>query len=177
MGQLGWHVDLGRCTGCHSCAISCKTENNTPLGTDWRQVITQEGGTYPNPKRIFVTMACFHCEKPSCLKACPVDAITKRASDGIVTIDQDKCVGCKRCAWACPYGAPRLNEETEKVEKCTFCIHRIDAGLKPACVTTCVGDALNFGEISDLSNIPGAEKEIDGLADVSLTNPNAWFTK
>jgi len=108
MGQLGWHIDLGKCTGCNACAIACKTENNTPLGTDWRQVIIQEGGIYPNPKRIFVTMTCLHCEKPSCLKSCPVGAITKRASDGIVLIDQDKCVGCKRCTWACPYGAARF---------------------------------------------------------------------
>lgn len=177
MAQLGWHIDLGRCTGCHSCAIACKMENNTPLGVDWRAVITQETGEGTNFERVFVTMACMHCDVPSCIKACPVNAISKRASYGVVLIDQEKCTGCKRCTWACPYGAPRFNAISKKVEKCTFCVQRLDAGLKPACVTTCVGDALHFGESSEMAVLPDAFKQIDGLADVSLTDPNVWFTE
>ena len=173
MGQLGWHIDLERCTGCHACAISCKTENNTPLGIDFRRVITEEG---QGPTRRFVTMACMHCDRPSCMGACPVNAISKRKSDGIVLIDQDKCIGCRRCTWACPYGAPRFNVTTEKVEKCTFCVHRIDAGLQPACVSTCVGDALHFGELKEIEALPGTSPTTDGLADISITGPNVRFT-
>lgn len=178
MAQYGFHVDLRKCTGCHACAIACKTENNTPIGVDWRQVITQEGGTYPRPVRLFVTMACNHCDHPACLESCPVDAISKRSTDesgkGIVLIDQEKCIGCKRCTWACPYGAPRMNAATNKAEKCTLCVHRLDAGLGlvPACVSTCVGNALHFGPIDEL---PGTD-QIDGFANPVLTGPNVRFT-
>lgn len=103
-------------------------------------------------------------------------AISKRKADGIVLIDQDKCIGCRRCTWACPYGAPRFNPVTKKTEKCTFCVHRLEAGLEPACVTTCVGDALHFGEMEDIRQIPGTSPTIEGLADISITGPNVRFT-
>lgn len=169
--QLGWLIDLRKCVGCSSCAVACKAENNTPPGMAWRRVITQNGGRYPDVTARFVTMACMHCAEPACMKACPVDAITKRAEDGIVLIDQDKCVGCRRCEWACPYGAPQFNPETKLVEKCTFCVHRINAGLAPACVTTCMGDALRFGDLAELEG----EAAIDGLADPRLTTPSVRF--
>ena len=116
-------------------------------------------------------MAGVDCAGPVCMKVGPVDAITKRAEDGIVLIEQDKCVGCRRCEWACPYGAPQFNPETKLVEKCTFCVHRIDAGLAPDCVTTCMGDALRFG---DLAEIEGDES-IEGFADPGLTVPSVRF--
>jgi len=171
--QLGFHFNLARCRGCHSCTIACKSENNTALDVNWRWVVYQEGGTYPNPTRQFVTMACFHCAQPACMAACPVPgAIVKRKADGVVLINQDLCVGCRRCEFACPYGAPQFNTETRKVEKCTFCAHRLDAGLPPACVTSCVGDALHYG---DLAEIKG-ETKIEGFADPGLTTPSVRFT-
>jgi tetrathionate reductase subunit B len=104
MAQRGWLVDLGRCIGCHSCTVACKSEQNTaptnspllfkgsnlqrPLHLSYRWVIVEEGGTYPSVWRTFVTSACNHCQTPACMNACPVDAISKRASDGIVLIDQ-----------------------------------------------------------------------------------------
>ncbi len=187
MTQLGWSIDLSKCIGCHACAVACKAENNTypqtsplivrngrALAVNWRWVIYKENGTYPNPTRVFITSACNHCEEPACLKSCPVGAISKRESDGIVLIDQDKCIGCKYCVWACPYGAPQFNENTKKVEKCTFCVHRIDAGLPPACVTTCPGKALNFEEF-DLNR--SGENRPEGFADPNLTQPAVRFIR
>ena len=172
--QLGWYIDLRKCVGCHACAVACKAENNTDVGIAWRQVISQSNGTYPQVTKRFVSMACLHCAHPACLAACPVEgAIVKRETDGVVLIDQEKCVGCRRCEWACPYGAPRFNSETKKVEKCTFCVHRIEAGLAPACVTTCMGDALHFGDLEELSG----QAETAGLADPALTGPSVRFTE
>ena len=185
MSQLGWKIDLTKCIGCHACAVACKAENNThpqqsPLvvrnlraeSVDYRRVITRDSGYYPNPVRVFVTSSCNHCKEPACLKSCPVKAITKRESDGIVLIDQGKCIGCKYCMWACPYGAPQFNSKTKKVEKCTLCVHRIDAGLQPACVTTCVGRALY---IEDFDETKSGENSPLGFSDPKHTKPSVRF--
>jgi len=185
MTQIGWKIDLTKCVGCHTCAVACKAENNTApqvsplpvrngrsISVDWRRVFEIERGVYPKVTKEFVTMSCHHCAEPACLKSCPVGAITKRSQDGIVRIDLDKCNGCKYCVWACPYGAPRFNELTKKVEKCTFCYQRIDAGLAPACVTTCVGRALEFGyDVGPTDIVP------EGFADPALTGPSVRFTR
>ncbi len=147
MAQLGWLIDLDKCTGCDSCTIACKSENNTrpltspmpskngrgvlPDHVSYRWVVKQESGVYPLPRLTFTTSACNHCEHPGCLASCPkadVDdphnennAIFKRAEDGIVLINQNVCIGCRNCIHACPYGAPQFNSSTELVEKCTFC--------------------------------------------------------
>ena len=131
--------------------------------------------TYPEFWRRFITSACNHCQDPACLKACPVNAITKRASDGIVLIDQEKCIGCRYCIWACPYGAPQWNEGTKKVEKCTMCVDRIDKGLQPACATTCVGKALNY--VADFDPAESGLNAPKGFADPALTRPSVKFAK
>jgi len=171
MAQVGWIVDLKRCIGCRSCFVACKSENQTPLKTDWRYVVERERGSFPTPTREFVSLACNHCDDPACMKSCPVDAITKRASDGVVLIDQDKCIGCRYCTFACPYGAPRIDSDTGKVGKCTMCAHRLDAGLKPACATACLTGALQFVE-----NFTGSTTDKpEGFNDPALTNPNIQF--
>ena len=196
MSQLGWQIDLDKCIGCYSCAIACKSENNTspllsplpfkngngvlPDAVNYRWVIRKEAGVYPNPSVTFITSACNHCQSPGCLAACPVPgAITKRSSDGVVLIDQQKCIGCRNCIQACPYGAPQFNSATKKVEKCTFCLHRLygidgkRTEFVPACVTTCVGDALHFVENFSMSE-SGMNKP-DGFADPNLTRPSVKF--
>ncbi|RMF72688.1 MAG: 4Fe-4S dicluster domain-containing protein [Planctomycetota bacterium] len=171
MAQVGWIIDLTRCIGCRSCAVACKAENNTPLRTDWRAVVERERGTFPNVRREFISLACNHCDEPACLKSCPVDAITKRASDGVVLIDRDKCNGCRYCVGACPYGAPRIDTETNKVTKCTACFHRLDEGLEPACATTCLTGALQF--VHDFTG--ETDRAPAGFANPALTQPNVDF--
>lgn len=189
MPQKGWTIDLGKCVGCESCTVACKSELNTfpeqspltfksnayeaPKHVSYRWVVFRNGGTYPNPNLLFVTSSCNHCKNPACIASCPVDAITKRDGDGVVLIDQDKCIGCKYCIWACPYGAPQYNENTKKVEKCTFCVHRLDQGLAPACVTACPGRALNLIEDFDASN--SGKNRPDGFADPVNTIPSVEF--
>jgi Fe-S-cluster-containing dehydrogenase component len=203
--QFGWRIDLDKCTGCDTCTIACKSENNTrpllspmlfkegrgvlPDQVSYRWVIKREGGVYPHPTLTFVTSACNHCEQPACWASCPVsdpndlfnpaNAIFKRKEDGIVLINQEVCIGCRNCIHTCPYGAPQFNSVTRKVEKCTFCIHRLydESGNRieeflPACVTTCVGNALHlvaFDPEDSGKNAP------EGFADPELTVPSVKF--
>jgi Fe-S-cluster-containing dehydrogenase component len=160
-----------------------------PDHMSYRWVVKKEGGVYPNPSLTFVTSACNHCEHPACLASCPVsnvnepsnenNAIFKREADGIVLINQEVCIGCKNCTQSCPYGAPQFNSQTEKVEKCTFCIHRLydtttgeRTDFQPACVTTCVGNALHLVEEFVVDAL-GPKPE--GFANPALTVPSVNF--
>lgn len=150
--------------------MACKAENRTPLRTDWRKVIMRESGSFPAVRREFISVACNHCDEPACKKSCPVGAISKRA-DGVVLIDQEKCIGCRYCTFACPYGAPRIDTVTGKVSKCTMCVHRLDAGLRPACEATCLTGAITF--VADFSGTTGARPA--DFHDPALTKPNIKF--
>ncbi len=141
-------VDVQKCIGCQACTVSCIMENAVPANS-FRTIVStyevHEGshtGTYMLPR------LCNHCENPPCIPVCPVGATFQR-KDGIVVVDGDRCVGCAYCVQACPYDARFINHDTGKADKCTFCAHRVDAGLLPACVETCVGGARIFGDLSD----------------------------
>jgi molybdopterin-containing oxidoreductase family iron-sulfur binding subunit len=195
-------IDLARCVGCRSCVEACKVENNTTKGIFWMDVFKLEEGEYPNVKYSFLPRPCMHCDHPSCVPVCPVGARFKR-EDGLVLTDFDRCIGCRYCILACPYGVgyfnwkrPEKNEyfdweadgrnihgsgelkdETRGVlpphknpdherkyddalvsggshyvgvaEKCTWCVHRLEKGLSPACVHMCPMFVLNFGDLDD----------------------------
>ena len=164
--QLGFYFDQSRCSNCLACVVACKDWNDIPSGdVFWRWVITIEEGEFPNLDVSFLSASCYHCEDAPCIAECPVEAITKRDSDGIVVVDSDACLGrdqCGVCRDACPYGAPRFGHEADsKMQKCNFCLERIDAGVAkglkpgvdreatPACVNTCQGRALTFGDLDD----------------------------
>jgi len=149
--RWGMLVDLKRCIGCNACSIACKAENDVPLGTFRRRVRPIITGKFPNVKKTFVPISCFHCEKPECLPKCTVKAISQK-SDGFVLVDQDKCQKKKGCTVACPYRNISTNTAKQKAEKCTFCEHRVSSGLTPACVQTCTGGALKFGDLNDPSS-------------------------
>jgi anaerobic dimethyl sulfoxide reductase subunit B (iron-sulfur subunit) len=173
--QRGFLFNQDHCIGCRACEAACKQEFNLPVGLRRRRVITQMEGTYPDVAQRFVSVSCNHCAEPACVKACPAGALFKRAKDGIVLFDDDKCIGCRRCGGACPYGAPQYHPETGKVNKCVLCYHRLDEGLPPACVVTCMGLALEHATLAELDKRPGLKREVKGFADPDLTRPSVRF--
>ncbi|MBI3326444.1 MAG: 4Fe-4S dicluster domain-containing protein [Nitrospinae bacterium] len=191
MPRWGMVIDLDRCTACQACTVACIAENNQPVagpaesqrGRDifWNQVLAVVEGGYPRVIGRFLPRPCMHCDEPPCVSVCPVDATYKR-DDGLVVQDNDRCIGCRYCMVACPYGArffnwrrpahptpEHLNPDVPMrrmgvVEKCTFCIHRIDAAkakaqqasrplrdgdVQTACQQTCTGSAIVFGDLDD----------------------------
>lgn len=177
MPQYGWKYSLDRCTGCRACVVACRMEQNWPESAKYRWVSEVEQGTYPNVTRHFFSSACFHCVDPACIAACDnvgVGAISREPDFGAVVIDQDACIGCRQCMYACPYGAPQWNEELEKVAKCDLCLDRLEAGMKPACVDTCVGEALRLDEEA-VGPVATADAEEIGFSSPDMTGPNVRF--
>lgn len=150
--RYGMAIDLRKCMGCNTCSVSCKVENDVPPGVSRSWVKVIEKGTYPNVRRSFLPALCNNCENPICLQNCPVNATWQR-DDGIVMIDPHRCIGCKYCIASCPYNVRHVNPIKKIVQKCTFCHHRVDAGLQPACVESCPPGARVFGDLND----PGSE--------------------
>jgi Fe-S-cluster-containing dehydrogenase component len=182
MPRYGMVIDLKRCYGCYACSMACKVANHTPPGVFWARVLMGEVGSYPNTVRQALPVLCMHCEEPSCLEVCPTGA-TQKLDNGIVIVDKDKCMGCKACIMACPYGARysvekwesyfpdglELSplEEFQKKEweeksgcgvatKCDFCADRLAEDRDPACVEVCPAKARIFGDLDD----PGSEVSI-----------------
>lgn len=143
--------DSDKCIGCLACEVSCKTNKTLGVGPALcKNNLVGPVKLNDAPRVRFVFMPCFHCEEPWCLKVCPSGAIKKRSSDGIVYIEPAACIGCKSCITACPWGSCQWNPQTNKAIKCDYCMNRIDAGLKPACVTKCLTQCLDFGDASRL---------------------------
>lgn len=120
---------------------------------------------------------CNHCDNAPCLKVCPVQA-TYRAEDGTILIKYDRCIGCKYCMTACPYDARFVHPVRKAADKCTFCYHRVSAGLEPACVSTCVGGARYFGDINDPQSMVAkliAENPVQVLKPEKNTNPQVYY--
>jgi molybdopterin-containing oxidoreductase family iron-sulfur binding subunit len=187
-------IDTRKCVGCDACTIGCVAENKLPPGVVYRPVIKEELGEFPNVKMRFTPRPCMQCDRPPCVTVCPVKATWKRP-DGVVVIHYDKCIGCRYCLAACPYGArtsdfglfysagaaggapedgngpvlgaPAAYEDAPSHEygkrwsrsrhgspvgnarKCHFCLHRLEKGQLPMCVTTCIGRATYFGDSAD----------------------------
>jgi Fe-S-cluster-containing dehydrogenase component len=148
-------TDLNRCVGCLSCTVACKAINGVEVGSFWLKTLrigphlTEGGsGAFPDVEMYFLPMQCQHCEHPQCVEVCPTEA-SYVAADGTVQIDASKCIGCRFCAMACPYGIRYLNSQERVVEKCTLCEQRITQGELPQCVTQCCARARFFGDLDN----------------------------
>lgn len=154
--------------GCFACVVACKDWHDVPAGpASWIRVKTIEKGKYPDLFVAFLPLTCNHCLKPACVDVCPASAITKRAEDGIVTVDRDACLGkdqCGLCLQACPYDAPQFGEEENaRMQKCDLCLDRLTEGKKPICVVSCPMEALDTGPLDDLRGRYGDVRETEGF--------------
>ena len=166
----GMGIQVEKCIGCGKCVEACKEENNVPrepfFFRTWveRYIIKKNGevtvqsidSRIEQSKEIFdekeimrsffVPKLCNQCENPPCVQVCPVGA-TFKTEDGVILVDENRCIGCRYCIQACPYGARYLHPEKEVADKCTFCYHRITKGMLPACVEVCPTQARIFGDV------------------------------
>jgi len=163
--QFGFYFDQSRCTGCYACTVACNDWHDIQDGAVcWRRVTGLEQGVFPDVFVAYISLSCNHCADPACARACPAGAISKRAADGIMEVDRQACLGNQVCGMfcreACPYDAPQFGSEPDaKMQMCTFCLDRLTAGRKPACVDACPMRALDCGPLADL-----IEKYGDGCA-------------
>lgn len=169
--KLGLVIDLDTCVGCHACVVSCKgwnTENygaplsdtdaygSNPVGTFLNRIHSFDVKPDNGPAQtVHFPKSCLHCEDAPCVTVCPTGASYKRAEDGIVLVNEDHCIGCGLCAWACPYGAREMDAAAGVMKKCTLCVDRIynenleEVDRVPACVRTCPSSARHFGDLGD----------------------------
>jgi molybdopterin-containing oxidoreductase family iron-sulfur binding subunit len=174
----GMLIDLNQCIGCEYCLRACSAVNDVATDKPWNIVVEDRTSS---GRKFYFSRPCLHCQHAPCVEVCPVKATYVR-EDGIVIMDYDRCIGCRYCEVACPYDARKFNWEARAdenpyvptwgvpevkrrprgvVEKCTFCVHRIDAGLEkglipgkhreatPACVNVCPVGARIFGDLKD----------------------------
>ncbi len=176
--KLGLVIDLDTCVGCHACVISCKEWNTGAYGnalSDMDPYGAEPEGSFLNRIHVFEVIpeggevinenadtrvvnfpkSCLHCEDAPCVTVCPTGASYKRAEDGIVLVDENKCMGCGLCAWACAYGAREMDLAAGVMKKCTLCVDRIyndtipEEDRIPSCVRTCPAGARHFGDLGD----------------------------
>ncbi|MGD9264418.1 MAG: dimethylsulfoxide reductase subunit B [Lysobacterales bacterium] len=179
MTRLAFHFDSAACSGCKACLVACKDKNDLPVGQLWRRVYEIAGGGWQKrgaawEQDVFaynLSISCNHCEDPPCVANCPTGALAKRG-DGIVTLDQNRCVGCKYCAWSCPYGAPQFNPDRRVMGKCDLCADYVDAGKNPSCVDACPMRALDFGDYDELLERHGEPENVYPQPDDSFTRPS-----
>jgi Fe-S-cluster-containing dehydrogenase component len=198
----GLVIDLDICVGCHACAVNCKEWNDggyhAPL-TDERPYDADPQGVWFNRIHAFEVKedgedqarvvhfprSCLHCEDAPCVTVCPTGASYKRGSDGIVLVEEDRCIGCKLCSWACPYGAREFDGTEGVMKKCTLCIDRIynealeEVARVPACVSTCPATARHFGDLgdpdSDVSKLVAARGGVDLMPEMQTKPTNKYL--
>jgi anaerobic selenocysteine-containing dehydrogenase/Fe-S-cluster-containing dehydrogenase component len=189
----GFLLDLNRCTGCSACVLACRLENGWSGDTPWRRVLPLNLRRRRGGPTYFLSVACHHCERPACVEACPSGAYERRA-DGVVIHHEGRCIGCRYCEMACPFGAPRYSAVKKVMTKCHLCHHRLDgtsvgqaareASSLPACVVACPTEALRLrgdgrtaGGIRLQPDSPetASRTSVPGFADPAGCRPSTRF--
>lgn len=163
--QFGFLVKTENCVNCQRCVMACRESHDTPPSQKARRKVYLFETSYGNSA--YVSLSCMHCAKPSCMTVCPSGAIQK-TTDGIVTVDQDRCIGCKYCNEACPFDVPQYT--SEGMDKCDCCLGvGIAPGETPYCAQACIFDALFYGELSELeANAHGTAHRIESSTEPSV---------
>lgn len=178
MTQYAFYFDQGRCYDCKACAVACKDWNQLEPGPEkWLRMFEWEEGAFPEMRMKALFAPCYHCEDPACVKACANDALFKEDKYGAVLVEQDKCVGCRDCFEACPYGAPQFasDEPATKMSKCTMCLDRLEDGKMPICVMSCPLRALDFGTLEEISAKYGDLRQLEQMPSPDATKPAIFF--
>jgi tetrathionate reductase subunit B len=176
-------IDVARCIDCRACLVACSVENHVPMSNTriWVQDLGIRG-EYPALQRAFVPYNCMHCDHPPCTEVCVSGATYKDPNNGLVLVDQEACIGCGFCVDACPYQVRYLDKERGVVDKCNACAQRLERGISPACVSTCVGKSRLFGDLND-PNSEAAQAlknarsilRLDYEKDGQDTDPNIYY--
>jgi len=145
--KYGFLIDASRCIDCRACMIACSVQNDVPM-EHTRIWMKDTGiiGKYPDLQHYTAVYHCMHCVDPSCVSACTVGALQQN-EDGVVTYDQDRCIGCRYCMYACPFEVPHFewDQQLALIVKCDMCVSRLAEGEQPACAATCPTEAIQFG--------------------------------
>ncbi|MDD2421451.1 MAG: 4Fe-4S dicluster domain-containing protein [Heliobacteriaceae bacterium] len=195
MAQVAKLIDVTKCTACRGCQVACKQWNELPVEAPPKEMaftgtLQSHPDLAPNTFTIiqffeekddtntvkyrFRKTGCMHCTDAACILVCEKKALTK-LENGIVYRDKDKCIGCGYCAQNCPFQVPKVNPKTEKATKCTLCGDRIANKMKPACVTTCITGALDFGPRDEM--LKKAKKRVETLQKQGVANANIYGEK
>ena len=182
MTQYGFYFDATRCTGCKTCEIACRDYNDLDLDFSYRHVYEIEGGDWSENAdgtwstdgyTYYTSISCQHCDNPACMHVCPTGAMHKD-DNGVVRVDEKRCIGCGYCAMACPYGNPKVDRTKGHSVKCDGCASRVAEGKNPICVEACSMRALEFGPVESLPQGDG-RAAVAPLPDPEVTSPNLYI--
>jgi Fe-S-cluster-containing dehydrogenase component len=199
--RLGLAIDLDTCVGCNACVTACKGWNDQGYGaplSDQDPYGAAPSGAFLNRVHSYEIVpdvgtavvvnfprSCLHCDDAPCVTVCPTGASYKRSEDGIVLVNEDACIGCGLCAWACPYGAREMDLDAGVMKKCTLCVDRIyndhlpEEDRVPACVRTCPTGARHFGDFADpdstVSKLTAARGGYDLMPDLGTRPTNKYL--